>query len=79
VAIAKDIVKEIVKEIVKAIEKAKGSFFDILKRILEKLENKNSFKKKRDVLKTTQNGGDLSQRGYQRGYLGITRGRVING
>ena len=25
-----------------------------LKRILEKLENKNSFKKKRDVLKTTQ-------------------------
>jgi hypothetical protein len=40
--------------IAKAIEKAKGSFFDILKRILEKLENKNSFKKKRDVLKTTQ-------------------------
>ena len=25
-----------------------------LKRILKKLENKNSFKKKRDVLKTTQ-------------------------
>ena len=25
-----------------------------LKRILEKLENKNSFKKKKDVLKTTQ-------------------------
>ena len=37
-----------------AIEKAKRSLFDILKRILEKLENKNSFKKKRDVLKTTQ-------------------------
>jgi hypothetical protein len=36
VAIAKDIVKDIVKEI----EKAKRSFFDILKRILEKLENK---------------------------------------
>jgi hypothetical protein len=32
VAIGKDIVKEI--------EKAKRSFFDILKRILEKLENK---------------------------------------
>jgi hypothetical protein len=31
-----------------------GGFFDILKRILEKLENKNTFKKKRDVLKTTQ-------------------------
>jgi hypothetical protein len=44
----------IVKDIVKVIEKAKGSFFDILKRNLEKLENKNSFKKKRDVLKTTQ-------------------------
>jgi hypothetical protein len=38
--IVKEIVKDIVKEIVKAIEKAKRSFFDILKRILEKLENK---------------------------------------
>jgi hypothetical protein len=34
--------------------KGKRNLFDILKRILEKLENKNSFKKKRDVLKTTQ-------------------------
>ena len=43
--------------IVKEIEKANGwlsYFFDMLKRNLEKLENKNSFKKKRDVLKTTQ-------------------------
>jgi len=30
----------IVKDIVKVIEKAKGSFFDILKRNLEKLEKK---------------------------------------
>jgi len=37
--------------------KGKRNLFDILKRVLEKLENKNSFKKKRDVLKTTQNGG----------------------
>jgi len=36
--------------------KGKRNLFDILKRVLEKLENKNSFKKKRDVLKTTQNG-----------------------
>jgi len=44
--------------IVKVIEKAKmageGASLICLKRILEKLENKNSFKKKRDVLKTTQ-------------------------
>ena len=38
--IVKDIAKDIAKDIVKAIEKAKSSFFDILKRILEKLENK---------------------------------------
>ena len=31
-----------------------GATLICLKRILEKLENKNSFKKKRDVLKTTQ-------------------------
>jgi hypothetical protein len=44
--------------IVKVIEKAKmageGASLICLKRILEKLEYKNSFKKKRDVLKTTQ-------------------------
>jgi hypothetical protein len=31
-----------------------GASLICLKRILKKLENKNSFKKKRDVLKTTQ-------------------------
>ena len=36
----------IVKDIVKVIEKAKGSFFDILKRNLEKLEKKIVLRKK---------------------------------